>query len=268
MPERSRCRTAPIVPTASSYWQPAIAYESHTRTTGASSGERSFTPVQLKYSQNETLQAVTLRPGFQSDTKPQSSVNPSIPNAAPTRKVGFATKKKPSSPHARKAAALIVPGVWCGTFGVRTGCDRGNRATVCWEPRAPGPLRLRVMRPPVGCAGGSRRPESLCAVQVPAMERCREARVRATRAAVSEASPSSRCNQSRTDHTATKSNRTLCRCPLPEMWNALRELVRIAHARLSPMIVGATDHAASSSAQGWVSANSGRFATSLDLRHG
>ena len=72
------------------------------------------------------------------------------------------------------------------------------------------------------------------------------ARVRATpRAAVLEASPISRRNQSRTDHTATKSNRTPWWCPLPEMRNALREHIRVARARLLPMIVGATDHAAS-----------------------
>jgi hypothetical protein len=131
----------------------------------------------------------------------RASTNYAIESKAQPRR--SSRREKMQQPSREKVAALIVPGVTCGTFRVRTGCDRGDRATCGGHHSASGPLRLFTLRPPVVAGGRARGAATLRTVQGSDMERCRGARVRATRAAVPEASPISRRNQSDTDHTGT-----------------------------------------------------------------
>jgi hypothetical protein len=85
--------------------------------------------------------------------------------------------EKKCRPFARESGGgTNCAGGWCGTFGPRTGCDRGNRATVCWEPRAAGPLRLRVMRSPVVGVRGARRSGKVRTMRPPNMARIGEQR--------------------------------------------------------------------------------------------
>jgi hypothetical protein len=68
-------------------------------------------------------------------------------------------------------------------------------------------MRLRDMRAFVASDRRARDSATVCEMQKPGVERWLSSRVRAARAAVREASPTSRRNQFGTDHTETKANR-------------------------------------------------------------